>query len=187
MTGLSMFSDAESETLSFVTSGSTPSNSFLSIDSGNTLVTVTNPMNADVGNYTVYVECKDPYPDTGVANMTFNVEITENVACRIDEQMSDIGYYAHKNVTLHYGPFNLFDDPENDTIALSGYSIVPNASFITQINSGFNDYNLSNPLNADVGNYTFSIFCDDNYVSVTNFDYLYRLILLLYHKVSILR
>ena len=187
MTGLSLFSDAENETLSFATSSSTPSNSFISIDSSNALVTISNPMNADVGNYTVYMICKDPHPDTGTANITFTVEIIENVACRINEQLSNISYSAHKNVTLNFSSYNLFDDPENDTIALSGYSIVPNASFITTINSSYDEYDLSNPLNADVGNYNFSIFCDDNYVSVINTNCLYRLTLLLFRKTSFLK
>ena len=181
------FKDEQNDYISRTGYDISPTQSFMTINAGLDELTLNNPGTADVGNYTVSIYWKDNHTDTGFANMTFTVEITENVACRIDQQMSGLGYYAHRNVTLHYGPFSLFDDPENDTIALSGYSIVPNASFITQMNSGFEDYNLSNPLNADVGNYTFSIFCDDNYVSRISFNYLYRLILLLYHKVSILR
>ena len=166
MTGLSIFSDAEGETLSFVGLRSTPSNSFITIDSSNALVTINDPMNADVGNYTVHMACKDPHSDTGVASMTFNIEIIENVACRIANQLPDISRVAHTNETLLFGSMTLFDDPENDTIALSGYSIVPNASFVSRVNSDYRDYNLANPVNADVRNYTWSIFCDDNYVSL---------------------
>ena len=163
--GISLFTDAEGETLSFVTSGSTPTNSFVSLNSGNTIVTISDPQNADVGNYTIFMTCKDPHPDTGTANMTFNLEITQNVACNIANQLPDISHVAHANLTFAFGSPVLFDDPENNVIGLTGYSIVPNASFITTVNSDFYDYNMVNPMNAEVGNYTWTIFCDDNYVS----------------------
>ena len=185
--GTDTFKDAQNDAISRTGYDIAPSQSFMTLNAALNELTLSDPGNADVGNYTVSIYWKDNHTDTGFANLTFNVEITENVACRINEQLANVDYYAHENLTLNFSSMNLFDDPENDTISITGYSIVPNASFITNVTSDYNEYDLSNPLNANVGNYTFSILCDDNYVSEISINYLYRLILLLYHKVSILR
>ena len=93
---------------------------------------------------------------------------------------------AHTNASYNLDDpgTDTFKDAQNDAISRTGYDITPFQSFMT-LNTALNELTFNDPLNADVGNYTFSIFCDDNYVSLTNSNCLYRLILLLYHKVSI--
>ena len=162
--GIGHFSDPTGESISVTSHSISPSNSFLTLNSDNMTFTLSDPGNANVGNYTVSLYCEDLHSDTGTANMSFTLEIYENVACRIANQVANQTFVAHTNHSFLFGSIPIFDDPEGDTIAHTGYSIVPNASFITHV-ANFEDYDVANPLNANVGNYSWTIFWDDNYVS----------------------
>ena len=79
--GLAHFSDPNAEIITLTGHDISPTQSFMTIDATHTMVTITDPWNINIGNYTVSISCEDPYSDigTGTVTMDFIVEITENV------------------------------------------------------------------------------------------------------------
>ena len=156
--GLGHFTDDEGDTISITEFTITPSQTFLTVNSAYDTFTIDDPGNADVGNYTVSIYCVDPYSDTGVANMSFTIEITENIGCKISSSRLDESYPAHINTTVAFTFADHFSDPDGEDILFTGYDISPSNDFLT-LNTTDLSVDVANPNNTGaLGNYTISIY-----------------------------
>lgn len=159
--GIAHFTDTEGDSISLVSYTITPANSFLTMAANMSSVTVSNPGNADVGNYTVSMVCQDQYSDTGTGQMNFTIEIYENLACYVLNQFPDKTFVAHTNTTVDTSSAGTtFSDYESEAISRVALTITPTpANNVIQYNTSSNYFNITiqNPLNSDVGNYTVDV------------------------------
>jgi hypothetical protein len=159
-----IFKDPEGDTFTRTGYTVTPAAPFMSFDAGFRNMTISDPWNAFVGNYSVSILCRDNHTDTATAAMTFTVEIRENLACKVLNPLPNLSYFAHHNTTFGTTNQSVFHDLESNPIHRSSVTFSPtNASAFLTFDGAFTTFTLSNPTNAYVGNYTVYVWCDDNY------------------------
>ena len=165
-TGVDTFTDAQNDAISRTGYDITPSQSFLTINSALNSLTISDPDNTKVGNYTVSIYWRDDKPDTGTANMTFNVEITENFAPVINNTISDYTAYGNRT-NIFTLPGDLFYDQEGDTMSYT-YFINPAASFIVY-NIGTQELTIDID-NTKQGIYEFTLTARDHHTDTGSTD-----------------
>jgi len=157
-----IFVDPESEAITYTMTVS-PSASFLSCVTNWTNITVTNPANSDVKNYTITLTAADVHSDTTNGTTTFNLEITTNTAPTKNTTIADITFHGNRSTSYNFGT-NLFYDTDGDTLTYTYAVTSTNAS----LTGAFLTFDLSSmsmsgfAANTDAGIYTITITANDD-------------------------
>ena len=158
--GTNTFRDYQNDAISRTGYDITPTQTFMTINSALDTLTITNPSNAEAGNYSVSIYCRDNHTDTGYANMTFNVEITLSPGCQVASTPSNQSFIAHTNTTIVTTGIGMFSHANSEPISITGHTFSPSNTFLS-LSSDNTTVTISDPQNADIGNYSLSIFCQD--------------------------
>ena len=152
-----IFSDPESDPITYTMSVS-PSASFLTCAATCTNITVMNPPNSSVGNYTVTLTANDGHSDTTNGTTSFNLEITTNTPPTKNTTILNTTFHGNRSTSYSFGS-NLFYDSDGDTLAYT-YSVSPTAAFLTVDVSSMSMTGFA--ANTDAGVYTITITANDD-------------------------